>query len=49
MHVKELLGHKSANSTMIYITIEKAMFKYTEEEYTSKVAHTIEEAQKFLM
>lgn len=48
MHVKELLGHKSINSTMIYITIEKATFMYADDEYVSRVAKTVEEAQKLI-
>ena len=45
MHVKQLLGHRSIQSTMIYITIENALFQNAPEDYVSKVAKTVEEAQ----
>lgn len=48
LHVKTLLGHKSIQSTMIYITLENAVFKETEDQYTTKVAHNIQEAQKLV-
>lgn len=38
-------GHKSVECMMIYITIEKAVFKGAEGQWISEVAHNIEEAQ----
>ena len=46
LHVKEMLGHKSIQSTMIYISLERALFKEVEDQFISKVAKTVEEAQK---
>ena len=48
IYVQQLLGHKSIQSTMIYITIENAVFKETEDQWVSKVARNIEEAQKLV-
>jgi len=44
LYVKQLLGHKSLNSTMIYIDIEKAIYgQLRDEEFTTRVATTLEE------
>ena len=45
VHVQQFLGHRSIQSTMIYITIEKALFKDGPDEYVSKVAKNVKEAQ----
>lgn len=43
-HVKKVLGHKSLQSTEVYINIEQAIFQVTNDEYHVKVAHNIKEA-----
>jgi integrase len=43
LHVKQILGHKSIMSTMIYINLEAALFNFTD-EWTCKTAKTPEEA-----
>ncbi|MEM4481070.1 MAG: tyrosine-type recombinase/integrase [Candidatus Bathyarchaeia archaeon] len=43
-HVKKLLGHKSLQSTEVYINIEQAIFQETNDEYHVKVAHDLQEA-----
>jgi integrase len=48
IHVKKILGHKEIKSTMTYINLESAIFLTTTDEYTSKVAKNIEEAQKLI-
>lgn len=49
LHVKQLLGHKSLQSTMVYIDIERAIYgEHREEEFTTRVAHTIEEDQELI-
>lgn len=48
LHVKALLGHKSIQSTMIYINLENAVFKETEDQYSSRVAQNIAEASKLV-
>lgn len=39
-----MLGHKSLQSTEVYINIEQAIFRVTNDEYHVKVAHDLEEA-----
>jgi len=48
LHVKELLGHKNIQNTLIYITIDKAIFQNTTEEFHVKTAKTVEEACKLI-
>ena len=43
MHVRAILGHKSINSTLVYINIEEALFNNID-EWICKVAHTEQEA-----
>ncbi len=48
IHVKEVLGHKSIESTMVYINIEKALFQTPNDEFYCKTASTVEEASKLI-
>jgi integrase len=49
VHVQQILGHRDIKSTMVYITIESALFQNTtNDEYTIKVANTLDEACKLL-
>jgi integrase len=48
IHVKQILGHKTILSTMIYINIEQAIFLAQNDEYYSATAKTIQEAQKLI-
>ncbi|MBS7620603.1 tyrosine-type recombinase/integrase [Candidatus Bathyarchaeota archaeon] len=43
-HVKKVLGHKSLQSTEVYINIEQAIFEVTNDEYHVRVAHDLKEA-----
>jgi len=43
LHVQQILGHRNIECTMIYITLEKALFQNTSEDYTSRIARTDEE------
>ena len=43
LHVKRVLVHKRIDSTMIYINLEQAHFKAASEEFTVRVAESIEE------
>jgi len=38
LYVKEMLGHKSLNTTLLYIQLEKTLFKESSDEFTVKVA-----------
>ena len=44
LHVKQILGHKSINNTMIYINLEAAIFQTRNDDFTVKVAKTLDEA-----
>jgi len=49
LYVKEFLGHKKLDSTLIYINIEKALFyEGTAEDFHVKIAHTPEEIKGLL-
>ena len=49
LHVQRLLGHKSLNSTMIYIDIERAIYgQLRDEEFTVRVAASLEEDQELI-
>jgi hypothetical protein len=43
-HVRRLLGHKTILNTQMYVNMEKAFFAESNEDYTVKVASTVEEA-----
>jgi integrase len=44
IHVKRILGHKSIQNTMIYINLEAALFQADADEFTVRVARTMDEA-----
>ncbi|MEM3880906.1 MAG: tyrosine-type recombinase/integrase [Candidatus Bathyarchaeia archaeon] len=44
LHVKEVLGHKSINNTLLYTQL----VNFKDDEYTSAIAHSIEEACKLV-
>jgi len=44
MHVKAFLGHKRSDNTDLYIQIEQKLFQDTDDDFTIKVAHNVEEA-----
>jgi integrase/recombinase XerD len=48
VHVKQVLGHKSIDNTMIYINIEQAIFLEQNDEWTSKAAKTPTECMKLI-
>lgn len=48
LKVKQLLGHKRLTSTMVYIDIEKAIYGELTNEFTSRVATTLEEDRKLM-
>jgi len=49
LYVKQLLGHKNIQNTLIYITMEKALFQHgLEEEFHVRVAQKPEEIKAFL-
>jgi len=46
--VMRLLGHHSLKTTLIYIDLETALFKESNDEFTVKIAETLNEACKLL-
>lgn len=48
LYVKEFLGHKKLDTTLLYIQLEKALFKTESSEFNVKVAETKEEIQELL-
>ena len=48
IHVKTVLGHKSIESTMVYINIESATWLQSKDEYITKVSHNLEEEIKLI-
>ena len=48
MHVKQTLGHKNIQNTLIYINLEHAIFQTTDDDFIVKVAGTIQDAYKLL-
>jgi integrase len=47
-HVKTILGHKSISSTETYIHIEEMMYLNQNDNFTVRVANTLEEAIKLM-
>ena len=48
LHVKQLLGHKSVQNTMKYINLEAAVFQPESDEFTVRVARSLDEACKLV-
>ena len=42
-HVRNVLGHRNMNTTLLYITLENALYQTSSDEWTSTVTHSIEE------
>jgi len=47
-HVKELLGHRSVETTALYVQIDENLFQDQNDEFHSAIAKTIEEAAKLI-
>jgi len=48
LHVKEMLGHRKLDTTLLYIQIEEALFKESSDEFHVKVAEKTEEIKALL-
>ncbi len=48
LYVKEFLGHKNLDTTLLYIQLEKALFKQESDEFTVKATKNPEEIQSLL-
>ena len=48
LYVKELLGHKKLDTTLLYVQVERTLFQSSTDEFTVKVARTPEEIKALL-
>ena len=48
LYVKEFLGHKKLDTTLLYIQVEKAIYKDESDEFTVKVSSNPKEIKKLL-
>ena len=48
LYVKEFLGHRSVNSTLMYIQLEQALFDKDADSFTCRVAKTPEENKQLI-
>jgi integrase len=48
LHVKELLGHRSINNTLLYVQIDKTLFNEDSDEFEVRVAKDPEEIKSLL-
>ncbi len=48
LHVKQVLGHKNIQNTLIYINLESAIFKTVNDEFHVRAAKTVQEAKQLL-
>jgi len=48
LHVKMILGHKCVKNTEIYVSIDRQLFSGFTDDFTSKVATTVEEDRKLI-
>jgi integrase len=48
LHVKQFMGHRRIESTLVYVQIESALFQNMSEDFTCKVAQTSDEAKQLI-
>lgn len=48
LHVKEVLGHKNIQNTLIYIHLENTIYRTSNDEFHVKIAKSPEEVQQLL-
>ncbi|UCC59198.1 MAG: tyrosine-type recombinase/integrase [Candidatus Bathyarchaeum sp.] len=48
LYVKQILGHKKIETTLLYIQLAETIFKNTNEEFTVRVAKTTKEITELL-
>ncbi len=48
LHVMRVLGHRSLKNTMVYIDLERAVFKQTNDNFTVRVANNVKEVCKLV-
>jgi hypothetical protein len=49
LHVKEFLGHKEIDNTLVYISLDKKLFQnMPEDSFTTRIAHNVQQACEFI-
>jgi len=48
MHVRQMLGHKGVNNTLIYITLESSIYLQTDEHFTCRIAYNEQEEAELI-
>jgi len=47
-HVRNVLGHRNINNTLLYITLENALYQTTNDEWICKTASNVKEASQLI-
>jgi hypothetical protein len=45
LYVKQFMGHRRIESTLVYVQIDNALFQNTSEDFTCKVAETSDQVK----
>jgi hypothetical protein len=48
LYVKEILGHKKIEDTLLYVQLAETIFKETTDEFTVRVAKSLDDACSLL-
>jgi integrase len=48
LYVKQFMGHRRIESTLVYVQIENALFQHASEDFTCKIAQTSDEARQLI-
>ncbi len=48
LHVKQLLGHKRVDNTVLYVQFEEALFSKPQDEFHSAIARSVDEARRLI-
>jgi len=48
LYVKEFLGHRRVDNTILYIQLERTLFSVQSDEFHSATAKSVEEATKLI-
>ena len=44
LHTMAFLGHKKSDTTLLYIQLDQKLFKQSDDSFTTKIAHNVDEA-----
>jgi integrase len=44
LHTMAFLGHKKSDTTLLYIQLDQKLFKQSDDSFTTKIAHNVNEA-----